>query len=163
MTASRATSFLVGVLLVGTAASLAIADPPIRELPDPKLTPGVVASTEIAEVCGIEDGLTYSQRHRATTREMKLAVLREYGEKPQFGGEIDHLYPLCIGGADDIKNLWAEPAVGTWSYHDKDRLEAEACRQVCRHHKMPLAEAQALFVPDWRKGYCKMFLEDRRC
>ena len=134
------------------------------DLPDPALTPGLVASTDEAEVCSrVPDGLTYSQAHRQTTEAMKDAVRRAYGIVGQFTGEIDHLEPLCAGGADDVRNLWPQPAEGTWNFHVKDRLEAWACAAVCRHHAMPLAEAQALFVPDWRAGYCRAFPSDERC
>jgi hypothetical protein len=37
--------------------------------------------------------------------------MAEYGlpTGPHNDYEVDHLIPLCLGGADDDKNLWAEP------------------------------------------------------
>jgi hypothetical protein len=44
-------------------------------------------------------------------------------------GEVDHLYPMCAGGSNDISNLGYQPAVNNWKgknfgYHEKDVLEA---------------------------------------
>lgn len=130
---------------------------PLPDIPDPAFTPGVVASTDEAEVCGREGGLTYSQRHRQTTSGTKKAVLQEYGQEPPFDGEIDHRLPLALGGADVVKNLWPQKAVGKWNYHMKDALEVYVWAAVCKHHTMTLADGQAVFLaPDWRAGYCKL-------
>lgn len=140
----------------------ALAQPP-SEIPDPALTPGVVASTDAAEVCGKREGLTYSQRHRATTQHMKEEVFRRYGIDPQIGRaqewEIDHRGPLCSGFADVLENLWAQPGNGLgarFTFHDKDKLEAHACRAVCSG-AVPLAVAQSWFLaPDWRVPFCQI-------
>ena len=129
------------------------------DLPDPSITPGLAASTDVSEVCAVGSEGTYSQRHRHTTIAMKLAVLRAYGRVPGRAGdgEVDHLIPLCLGGADDLRNLWWQPGndQGTaWTYHLKDRLEALACREVCARH-VSLREAQSWFTGDWRVAYCR--------
>lgn len=148
-----------------------------RDLPDPALTPAVALTADRATICAVHavpgeaceaghrcgaDG-SYSQRHRRTTSEMKAAVLRRYGVAMPFHGEIDHVKPICAGGADVVENLWPQSGTGTWTFHDKDRLETWACRQICHAGTMTPAAAQALFVPDWRVSYCAAFADDPRC
>lgn len=170
---TRATSFLAGIVLVGFCGALAIVDPDPHFVvakaiidaalanqdplvPDDALTPGVVASTDQTEVCGIIGGLSYSKRHRATSNEMKTAV-RERDGKASCG-EIDHRLPLALGGADDTRNLWCQPT-GEWGYKVKDRLEIRVWEMVCKEGAMTLHDAQTLFLApaDWREGYRKVF------
>ncbi len=125
------------------------------ELPDPKLTPGVVASTDEAEVCGFVGGLSYSKRHRATTAEMKAEVRRRYGRT--HCGEIDHRVPLALGGADVVENLWCQPGPdeAVWNFILKDALEFHVWASVCHDHTMSLAQGQTLFLePDLTEQYC---------
>lgn len=126
------------------------------DLPDPNCTPGVISSTNISEVCGKINGLTYSKRHRKTTEEMKSSVRQEYGKTSC--GEIDHRLELSLGGADDVKNLWCQPSPKetAWNYKLKDKLEAFVWRNVCINHKIDLKTAQDIFLsPDWKVEYCK--------
>lgn len=146
----------IAIVAASAAAGIAIlaggSDP---NLPDPTLTPGVIASTDEAQVCGRTGGLTYSQAHRQTTEAMKAQVRQEY--HAAHCGEIDHRVPLALGGADDVKNLWCQPGTGAWSYHVKDRLEVYAWEAVCKHHTMTLGQGQAIFLaPDWREEYRKL-------
>lgn len=153
---------------LGAVAIPVLAGSAPPEVPDARLTPGAVASTDTADVCGHAGGLSYSQQHRHTEVSVKVAIMREYGKAPGRAGdgEIDHLVPLCLGGADRPANLWWQPGDGqgaSFTYHDKDRLEAEACREVCEG-KVPVATAQAWFLApaDWRTAYCRHFA-DARC
>ncbi len=149
-------SFIAGLILAGLCGAFAIADPQIAVLPDPGLTPGVIASTDQVEVCGIVNGLSYSKRHRVTTSEMKAEVRQRYGARQC--GEIDHRLMLALGGADDIDNLWCQPGPDetVWHYKLKDKLELFVWEAVCKHHTMSLAEGQAMFMaPDWRVPYCQ--------
>ena len=144
---------LLGLCAIATRAG---------ELPDPALTPGVVASTDPAEVCGYVGGLSYSARHRKTTVAMKAAVAREYGAARC--GEIDHRVELSLGGADVPANLWCQPGPPVvWNFRLKDRLESYVWRAVCRQHMMSLAAGQAIFLaPDWRVAYCQ-FIKGPPC
>jgi hypothetical protein len=46
--------------------------------------------------------------------------------------EVDHLIPLCLGGADTLSNLWPQSLHGSgWNAIDKDRLEKCACKLAC--------------------------------
>jgi hypothetical protein len=143
-------------------AGLAIAGPAAAEtlplVPDDRLTPGVVASVDQTEVCATGPAGTYSQQHRLTGAAMKATVYRRYAiEKKGREFEIDHRLPLALGGKDDVENLWPQQGWQHPSFHDKDRLEAELWRRVCKAHAMPLKEAQRLLLGDWLAAYRQIF------
>jgi hypothetical protein len=60
---------LAFIVAIGVALPVLAEELPIR--PDDTVTPGVVGSADFADVCGLVDGQTYSQRHRDTTQRMK--------------------------------------------------------------------------------------------
>ena len=61
---------------------------------------------------------------------------------------MDHFIPLEIGGSNDIKNLWLEPATPTPGFHQKDQFENFEHGQVC-NGTISAAEAQSRMVSDW--------------
>lgn len=67
--------------------------------PDPRLTPGAVATSDANLICH-----GYAKAARHTSGKLKAVVYREYGitkEQRRHGHyEIDHLIPLGLGGAD---------------------------------------------------------------
>jgi hypothetical protein len=122
-------------------------------LPDPRYTPGAIRSTNTKEVCS-----TRASKYRHTTLSMKRHVCAEYGvlDCPDENKmEIDHLIPLELGGADEIPNLWVEPAWPRPGFHEKDRLENFLRRQVCSG-KIRLADAQKAIRVDWWTAYQSM-------
>jgi len=122
--------------------------------PNPRLTPGEVATTDIALVC--QHGYSKSVRH--TTSEMKRAVYAAYGiKRPHKTYKIDHLVPLSLGGADSLKNIWpSDFKAASHTAADKDRLELKVRDLVC-HKEMSVGDGQKLFLTDWQKAY------DRYC
>jgi hypothetical protein len=123
--------------------------------PDDSLTPGAIASTDPAVVCGYIDGLSYSRRHRVWHD--KADTLAKYGLPPEDRRlvEDDDRVPVCLGGdGADPRNHWPEPWVQA---RQKDRLEAEVCRMVCDERTMTLRAGQAIFLGDWEAGYSQMF------
>jgi hypothetical protein len=144
-----AASVFLAICLLSIFA--AAADPTWPSRPDPALTPGKVATTDLREVCAIDGDMSYSRRHRTTTAALKSWVFREYGIEPpnepaaRGEWEIDHLVPLCLGGADEAANLWPQNKATS---RKKDRLEAQACREVCAG-RLSLSEAQGWFRADW--------------
>jgi hypothetical protein len=122
---------------------------PFTSLPNPKLTPGEIA--DISPVCGPTDGLRHWSRERDND------VLRSYGivAGPHPGYEIDHLVPLCLGGADTIKNLWPQLRKEAQA---KDKLEAELCRMACKG-EIDTAEAQEAIATNWIALYMTVFGE----
>jgi hypothetical protein len=140
------------------AALLLVAAPAFaQQVVPPAGAPGVVASTDVAEVCGVVGGVSYSRRHRATTAEMKAAVRKRDGMARC--GEIDHRLMLALGGADAAENLWCQPGPPeVWNFKLKDKLEDLVWAKVCKEHSMTLANGQAIFLaPDWREAYCRYF------
>ncbi len=134
---------IVALVLGGAAVLYGVHGAEIGAMPDRSISPGAVATTDRNEICSWVGGLSYSKRHRQTSQEMKDAVLRAYGVPRPFHGEIDHIVPLCVGGADALTNLW--PML---DYKAKDVLEAHVCREVC-HGRMSASEGQAIFLGDW--------------
>lgn len=82
-------------------AGPAIGAPQCRpgEIPDSRCSPGVVASTNVADVCGEVNGKSYSERHRKTPEGLKQAIRKRYVVEQNRGdAEIDHRVPLALGG-----------------------------------------------------------------
>ena len=138
-------------LLFGLLAIALLAAPVPR--PDPKLTPGAAAMNDVKAICATKWGK--DERH--VTEKMKREVCAEYHARncPGKGWEIDHLVSRELGGADDVKNLWPQPAP---SFHQKDVLENFLHRQVCAAPpKMTLEAARACLVDDWWACYQKYY------
>lgn len=123
-------------------------------LPDPKLTPGAVLTTDTATVC--RPGYSKSVRH--TSGQLKHQIYAEYGIDRNAGHyEIDHLIPLGIGGADTRENLWPESHdTHPWNAEVKDRLENYLHVEICIGH-IPLAGAQKAIAVNWIAAYLKYF------
>jgi hypothetical protein len=153
-----AAEIFAGAVGVGAIAAIAFAASPDPMVPIDELTPGVVASVDTAEVCGLVEGRTYSERHRSE-RHDKYRFLLAYGydvrQSARF--ELDHRVPLGLGGADVAANLWPEPWTGQMNAHDKDDLEKWAYRAVCLARTLPLRDAQAMFLGDWREAFDRIF------
>jgi len=102
---------------------------------------------------------SYSQAHRDFPATEKRRVYPEYSVDPKNHppGEIDHFYPLCAGGSNDVTNLWFQPATNVWNgknygFHEKDDLEAWICQQIMTNRLNPL-EAFDKMTTDWVKYY----------
>jgi hypothetical protein len=77
---------LVGIVITATAA---IAADPV--VPDPKLTPGAVVTTDVTTIC--QPGYSRSVRH--TSGQLKHQIYVGYGIDRNAGQyEIDHLIRL---------------------------------------------------------------------
>jgi hypothetical protein len=117
--------------------------------PNPTLTPGDVMTTDASIVC--VSGYT------ATVRDVPLSekkqVYAEYGvsyPQPTGAYEVDHFIPLELGGSNDIKNLWLEPAAPIPGFHQKDQYENYGHKQAC-DGEITLIEAQRRMTTDWYK------------
>jgi hypothetical protein len=145
----RRVVFFYGAVLL-LAASYALADDAI--LPNSKLTPGSVLTTDTTLIC--KPG--YSKTVRHTSGKLKRQIYAEYGVNARAGHyEIDHLIPLGIGGADTRENLWPE------SYDTqpgnalaKDRLEDFLHTEVCSG-RISITQAQKEIAADWIAAYRK--------
>ncbi len=122
-------------------------------LPDPVATPGIIRTTSAQEICA--KGFT-TKKYRHTTKAMKDQVYAAYGAKKKAGRccEVDHLVPLELGAADDVRNLWPQPYEPRPGAHEKDWLENFLHRQVCAG-KVDLPAAQREITEDWYAAYLK--------
>ncbi len=168
MNKPTATFFLVNLLTIGLTAALAVGEPYYtREIPDDNLTPGIVATNDVREICGTVDGLSYSKRHRHTSQELKRSI-RERDHCDPHNSEVDHRCELALGCADIEQNLWCQPGAASgvmWNYKDKDKLELELWKSVCKVHTRTPMQAQFMLIApaDWRRSYCTVFADDKRC
>ena len=124
---------------------------PASARPNPILTPGdVFAGVGAAQICV----KGYSTKVRDVSIEEKDRVYAEYGIAHHTTGEyeVDHLVPLELGGSNDIKNLWPEPALPTPGFHQKDLLENKLHDLVCAG-QLPLPVAQHAIASDWYAAY----------
>jgi hypothetical protein len=141
------------LLLLSIGAAVA------SEIPDPKVTPGLVDPALTAQVLCAAGFSTSTIRN--VTEATKKQVYQRYNVQNhagycsgQQGCEIDHLISLEIGGKNDIQNLWPQPYDGTWNAHMKDTLENKLHKMVCAG-QLPLAQAQKEIATDWRIAYQK--------
>jgi hypothetical protein len=126
----------------------------IAIVPDPTLTPGIVRTTDINEICSSGTG---GLRH--WSRERDDHILSEYGlpTGPHPTLEIDHLISLGLGGSDDDANLWPEPRRSIepeWNAERKDELEWQLRALVCSG-ALGVREAQKAIQEDWIEAYKK--------
>src|SRR5208337_2845100 len=120
---------------------------PAYVYPNLSLTPGAILATDASTICAAG----YASGVRDVSTATKEQVYAEYGVSyPQALGayEVDHFIPLEIGGSNDIKNLWLEPATPTPGFHQKDQFENFEHGQVC-NGTISVAEAQRRMMSDW--------------
>jgi hypothetical protein len=136
-------------------------------LPDARLTPGDIASTNTNEVCTAG----YADRHRDVSAAKKKAIYAAYGLVA--GGrwrwvlgvhvfdsdfEVDHLISLQLGGSNDPRNLWPQSyRTRTFNATSKDSLENRLHWLVC-HDRLQLAEAQRVIRVNWMDAYREFIL-----
>jgi SH3 domain-containing protein len=142
---------------------------PANLYPDPTMTPGLAATLSVDDLkktytdnCpNSKSSCTYSQDHRNVPSSVHKKVYDEYNvpqaQRNIKSGEVDHFYPLCAGGSNDISNLWYQPGLGEWNgkdfgYHTKDKLETYICVQI-KAGKLDPKEAYDRITKDWVKFY----------
>ncbi len=130
--------------------------PPGLAMPDPIRSPGDVFPVGLDEIC--VPG--YSSRVRDVSEATKERVYAEYGIMHREPGEyeMDHIIPLEIGGSNDPKNLYPEPAEPRPGFHEKDVLENTLHDLVCAR-QLDLATAQRAIASDWYAAYLKYVLD----
>lgn len=111
--------------------------------PDYNCTPGVIMTTNATLVC--TPG--YSASVRNVSESIKEKVYNMYGIYNHTMGEyeIDHWVPLELGGSNDIRNLFPEPAMPHPGFHEKDRIENYLHNQVCNGSMTLEAAQQAIY------------------
>lgn len=118
-----------------------------RKLPDPRCTPGAIDPAVTAAVLCAPGYSTRSYRPPSSQTDAAKwdTVAPAYGIPRGTEGELDHLVPLTLGGANDLSNLWIEQ--GTIP-NAKDHLEVALHRAVC-DGQVTLADAQHAIAANW--------------
>lgn len=118
--------------------------------PDSALTPGDELPVTSSQVC--QSGYSSSVRSVSTATKNKVYAEYHITSHPTGAFEVDHLISLELGGSNDIKNLWPEPAEPRPGFHEKDTLENKLHSLVCAG-RMELSEAQREIASDWHAAY----------
>jgi hypothetical protein len=137
-------------------------------LPDLNVTIGQSASITRQKVCTT----VWGKDERHVTQTMKNSVYAKYGTSPgkgvcafkthksaagktiKEGCEVDHLISRELGGADNVDNLWPQPYTQHPGAHEKDWLENELHKEVCKG-TITLDQAQNEIKTDWYAAYLK--------
>lgn len=132
-----------------------------QPLPDPACTPGAidaaVTDANTATTVCRKGGYTGSVRPpEALTEPVKRRLLAAYGiPAAQIGDyELDHLIPLSVGGASDVRNLWPERNEFLWYraggevHNDKDVVEDHLFRALCEG-RTTVAAAERAMATNW--------------
>ena len=100
-----------------------------------------IATSDPALICGKVDGMSYSRQHRKLLLEdERQADFARWGVpwSERHNRELDHILPLCLGGADTPANrrpqrcdAWRGIECIAGPAADKDKVEWQACRAVC--------------------------------
>ena len=155
--------FALGVFLwqrsISSDRTSAALQETVKLTPDRQLTPGAARRITTGEVCKVR----LSDDTRLLPASLQRQVLQEYGVRGAASKdyELDYLISPQLGGTDDIRNLWPEPASAvTWNLRDKDALEGRLHELVCQG-KLNLATAQSDLATDWISAYKHYFHTDR--
>jgi hypothetical protein len=138
------------LLVLVTLSCTALAAPP-PVLPDRRLSPGDVLTTDASLVC--RPG--YAERERQVPGGVKHAVYRAYAitAHPPGEYEVDHLVSLERGGSNSTRKLWPQSyETQPLNAHVKDRVENRLHELVCQG-RMTLRTAQRAITRDWTKAY----------
>jgi hypothetical protein len=119
------------------------------ELPDRSCTPGAIdpAVTQAnigSTIC--RSGYTTTVRPpESQTEKFKWDIAEPAYGQHDVSGELDHLVPLELGGANDARNLWVEAGPIP---NPKDAVEDALNNAVC-DGKIKLRVAQAAIAQNW--------------
>lgn len=115
------------VFFVLLVSSLAYGMERFPRHPDPNLTPGVLCQSPDSH--RYPEGIKYCERRVSSST--KGDVFRMYDqmgyrtrEMKRQNFKIDHFIPLCMGGGNEVKNLWPQHVS---VYNITDHFEAELC------------------------------------
>lgn len=122
--------------------------------PDPKLTPGAVAVTDLTTVCRQSKRIhgLFNPLSPLVAQSDQQAVFAEYNissaNAKHYG--LDFLVPLQLGGANTRANIWPASLSHGVGFHEKQVLNIRIHDLVCRRD-VPLDQAQKEISIDWVK------------
>jgi hypothetical protein len=131
LTLSTGALFMILSALPLRAAEGHYATPNFPETPHLKMTPG--------STCENPDSFRYPEKvpycERSVKSETKWAIIEDYDRQLGYNirgtgrnnFKIDHLIPLCMGGSNEISNLWPQHKT---IYELTDPLEPALCGRL---------------------------------
>ncbi|HZP48827.1 MAG TPA: hypothetical protein VFB07_09850 [Vicinamibacterales bacterium] len=138
-----------GITAVATACAMALPAIAAAQLPNNYYTPGKAEKVDVKALCSA----SYDGSSKPASDWQKAEALTRYGVRPEsFGGELEHLVPVALGGSNDPDNLYPFHGQGEYTLEAKQRLAAKLHELVC-DGKISLKQAQDVFKKDWTKGY----------
>ena len=112
--------------------------------PDPSLTPGVVAVTDVTALCKqsrrTRDAMPVAEQAAVFT-EYKITVPKE----KKYA--LDYLVPIDLGGSPVERNIWPASRTGI-GFHEKAKLDVLLRTDVCQG-VVDLATVQKQMQTDW--------------
>lgn len=163
----------VAVLSIGAATWAQEHVGPAQLYPDPSFTPGLAETLDrealkasYSDHCPRhKQSCTYSQDHRDVPASVHRQIYTEYGVPAEARniqhGEVDHFWPLCAGGSNDISNLWYQPIDNPWNgqnfgFRQKDDLETWICAQIRTNPEFDIGSAYDRVRSDWISYYLEI-------
>jgi hypothetical protein len=131
---------IIGLLLLTVTTSVSAA----ISIPNLEITPGKLCDTPSA--FRYPEGVPYCKRDVDSS--LKREIFLQYNIDINVIGfnrdsyKIDHLIPLCVGGSNDITNLWPQHES---AFHVTDPLETLLCKKMAEG-KLSQADAVALVI-----------------
>ena len=113
--------------------------------PNPSLTPGAVASTDVAAICASPSHVTVTIP-AAEEAAVYAAYNLPYPPDPSKYA-LDELVPLTLGGANVEGNLWPA-SMRPIGFHEKQQLNAKLRTLVCEG-VLPLNLVQQDLMSNW--------------
>jgi hypothetical protein len=121
-------------------------------LPDRKLTPGAVTTTDANDVCEVQPHSTVPQLSSA----LQTAVYTAYGyTSPEalHKHTLDWLVPYDLGGAGVEANIWPAATAGT-GFYQKIQTDEILRQMVCRR-ELTLTQAQTALETNWYSAWLR--------
>ena len=141
----------------GTGAADAVGAPETA-LPRRDLTPGVVRTVSVDEICGREQDPASPLVAASVARQVFENYGADYRRAEEY--ELDFLITPELGGTADLRNLWPQPYGSTqWNAYVKDELELLFRRLVCEG-TIDISTAQREMATDWIAAYRRYFDTD---
>jgi hypothetical protein len=124
--------------------------------PNLKLTPGVIATSNLTTVC------TQPSQHIAVPFSDQGLVYSEYGytTAQQHKYSLDFLVPPDLGGSTALANVWPAALRGV-GFFQKQQLNHVLHDLVCRR-SVTLAQAQSQIKKDWYAAWLRYVVSTGR-
>jgi hypothetical protein len=124
-------------------------------LPNPRLTPGGVTTTDANNVCNMQPHSVVP----AISTAVQTAVYNAYrdtSQNSQHKAILDWLVPYNLGGANVQANIWPAAVEGT-GFYEKIDTDQILRQMVCRR-ELTLVQAQHALETNWYSAWLRYVL-----